>query len=165
MMVPIVSVAPCSTAAKPRGAPSPAPLICDVLTLLPGDGPGRKRIGAAGIDQEDGERHLGAEFIEDAGQRHEILLDIFERRQIGIDRHQPVLATRFDAMTGVIDDRRIRPLGILGEAFEIAAQFLGVAVGRAGDVEPQVLEQALDGAGVVLRDWSGREGVDTSTGR
>ena len=53
-------------------------------------------------------------------------------------------------MAGVIDDGGIGTCGVLGKALEVAAEFSGIAVGRAGDVEAQVLQQALDVPGIAF---------------
>ena len=71
-------------------------------------------------------------------------------RDIGIDRHQEVLAARFDAMAGIVDDGDVGAFGVLDEAFEVAAQLARIAV--VGDVglETETVEHLLDGARIVL---------------
>ena len=84
------------------------------------------------------------------GQRHQLFAGVLERADIGVDRHEEVLAAGLDAVAGIVDDRDVGSLGILDEAFEVAAQLAGIAV--VGDVglEAEAVEHLLDGACVVF---------------
>jgi len=122
----------------------------DLFSLLAGHRAGRKRIGAAGIDQKDGEVHLGAQFIQNPAQGHQVFFHVFKSAKIGINRNKPVFPARLDSMAGIINDRGIRALGVFGKAVEIAAQLLGIAIGRTRHVKPELFQQVLDRAGITL---------------
>ena len=70
-----------------------------------------------------------------------VLAGIAERGDVGIDRHQPVLAARFDAVAGIVEEGDVGAFGILDEALEVALQLPGVAVADAARIEAEVGQQ------------------------
>ncbi len=88
----------------------------------------RKRVVAAGIEHDDDHRYLGFQFGNQAGNRHQLFAGVFERREVGIDRHDEVFAAGLDAVAGIIEHRDIGFFGVFGKTLEVALQALGVAV-------------------------------------
>ena len=106
---------------------------------------------AAGVQHDDGDRHDLLQFVDDLRKRDELLLGGVERREVGVDRHEIVLAAGLDAVAGIVDDRDVGAFGVLDEALQRPAQPARIAIGHHVGLEAELVEQFLDGPRIVGR--------------
>jgi hypothetical protein len=76
------------------------------------------------------------------------LISGFERIEVGIGRDHVIDATRFDAMTRIIDERNIGAIGILDEALDRMAQLRRGLIGSESRLEAEPGQKILDRARV-----------------
>ncbi len=136
----------------PRVSPSPAaPTGTGAAAgCLAHHGAGGEGVVAAGVEQDDRDRDDFLQRGEVVRDRHQALAGGIEGRQVGVDGNEVVLAAGLDAMSRIVDDGDVGALGVLGEAFEGAAQLAGVGIAGVDRVEAEPVEEILDGAGVAL---------------
>ena len=104
----------------------------------------RKRIVAAGIDDQDVERVAGGrQAIGDALDAQRLRRDVGALLDVGADRHQVVDRIVFHSVTGIIEHRhRLGParLDLVRESLDIAGHAPEVAVGHLSDVESKLAQ-------------------------
>ena len=113
--------------------------------------PLRKRVVAAGIENDEPQPFRRIYRLENPVQRDRLVLDVEIALQPGICRDQEIRAVHLDAVTGVIDHRHV---GIRGNRSKVAHRppHLGHAEipAQLHDIETHPFEDVADGGRVVV---------------
>lgn len=77
------------------------------------------------------------------------MFGLIERGNINVDRQQPVLAARLNAVTGIIDDGNIGTFGILGEIAQRPRQLAAAKVDGDCYLKAERPQHVIHLAGVI----------------
>ena len=113
--------------------------------------PRRKRVGPAGIEEDDGHRRRLAQRLEQRLHRDHAGAGRLGGRHVGIGRREKILALGLDAVARIIDQRDIGVFRFTGKARNGVAHLLAIGVEHPVDLESEIAQQPVDVARLLLR--------------